>query len=142
MSMRTHAHVHARIDMCMRMHPSKESFMSACVVHAAASRLELQLFVYASTAIYLNPRLISTELKRLGLSWKRMKYWSSRRDEQSRANFWTNGPFAGVNGVVPGVHGERGVAHREAGPVSQGEVSGPLIRPTKSNADKLSLRRW
>ena len=73
---------------------------------------------------------ISRERKRLGFSKKKMMYWSARRNEASRVAFWANGPFDGVyiclprshklvtdttvftgaNNVLPGVHGERGVA--------------------------------
>ena len=46
----------------------------------------------------LNPSIsaVSRELtKRLGMTYKVMKYWSNKRDEASRIRWWTNTPQAG-----------------------------------------------
>ena len=70
----------------------------------------MQLFILATTQQYFSLEMISIELGRLGITRKRMRFWSGKRDEVSRANFWTQGPFAGAHGVAPGVHGQRNFA--------------------------------
>jgi hypothetical protein len=66
-------------------------------------REEYALWVWQCVQIELSLQQISVELKRMGLTRKRMRYWSMHRDEPQRVRYWVNGPFAGANGIVPNV---------------------------------------
>jgi hypothetical protein len=72
-------------------------------------RRGMQLFLFAACAQFVSLEQISRELGRMGITRKKMRFWSGRRDEQSRANYWIQGPFAGA-GIVAGVHGQRNFA--------------------------------
>ena len=75
-----------------------------------ASRREKVDWIWYSTGVTVTPEQVSAEQKRMGITTKKMQYWSGRRNEQQRVDYWTRGPMDGAAGVVPGVHGERNVA--------------------------------
>jgi transposase len=59
-----------------------------------AKNEEVRAFLKASSTaqISVSSSTISTELQRLGMSGKLMKYFSANRDEADRVNFWCNPP--------------------------------------------------
>ena len=60
-----------------------------------APRRHVQTLLWLERGEWLTLQGVSRERRRLGFTKKKMQYYSGKRNEQQRVDFWTNGPLDG-----------------------------------------------
>ena len=60
-----------------------------------APRRHVQTLLWLERGEHLTLQGVSRERRRLGFTRKKMQYYSGKRNEQQRVDFWANGPLDG-----------------------------------------------